>query len=157
MTIGGIGYGGYTPYYSGAQGITGVEDENKKGDTTGKVDKSQECQTCKNRKYVDGSDEENVSFKTPGHIDPNSAAAVVSAHEGMHVANAVKEGNKENADLVSATVSLKTSVCPECGRSYVSGGTTNTTIKYSESNPYEKNRKLLEGSFLKGQVIDSYL
>ena len=70
---------------------------------------------------------------------------------------AVKEGNKENADLVSATVSLKTSVCPECGRSYVSGGTTNTTIKYSESNPYEKNRKLLEGSFLKGQVIDSYL
>ena len=110
MTIGGIGYGGYTPYYSGAQGITGVtgiqgvsgitgvEDENKKGDTTGKVDKSQECQTCKNRKYVDGSDEENVSFKTPGHIDPNSAAAVVSAHEGMHVANAVKEGNKENAD-----------------------------------------------------------
>ncbi len=172
MTIGGIGYGGYTPYYSGIQrvtgiqgvtgvqgvsGITGVEDENKKGDRTGKVDKSQECQTCKNRKYVDGSDEENVSFKTPGHIDPNNAAAVVSAHEGMHVANAVKEGNKENADLVSATVSLKTSVCPECGRTYVSGGTTNTTIKYSESNPYEKNRKLLEGSFLKGQVIDSYL
>lgn len=29
-----------------------------------KVEKG-ECQTCKNRKYVDGSNENNVSFKTP--------------------------------------------------------------------------------------------
>ena len=29
-----------------------------------------ECETCKNRKYQDGSDE-NVSFKTASHISPN--------------------------------------------------------------------------------------
>ena len=36
----------------------------------GAVDKSKttECQTCKNRKYVDGSDEANVSFKSAAHV-----------------------------------------------------------------------------------------
>ena len=38
----------------------------------GAVDKSKttECQTCKNRKYVDGSNEANVSFKNAAHISP---------------------------------------------------------------------------------------
>lgn len=115
----------------------------------------EECQTCKNRKYVDGSDEGNVSFKTPGHIAPENSRAAVSAHESMHVANARREGNKENAELVSATVRLQTSVCPECGTPYVSGGTTNTTIKYSETNPYERSRGILEGELLKGQFVDA--
>lgn len=30
--------------------------------------KQKECQTCKNRKYVDGSDEANVSFKSAAHV-----------------------------------------------------------------------------------------
>jgi hypothetical protein len=33
-----------------------------------------ECATCAGRKYQDGSDEENVSFKTPGHVDPSQSA-----------------------------------------------------------------------------------
>ena len=36
-----------------------IEDENGK---------QKECQTCKNRKYVDGSDEANVSFKSAAHV-----------------------------------------------------------------------------------------
>ena len=82
--------------------------------------------------------------------------SMVMSHEQMHVANARQEGNKENADLVSASVRLKTAVCPECGKSYVAGGQTSTMIKYTESNPYERNRKVIEGSFLKGQYIDAY-
>lgn len=123
---------------------------------TGSVEKASksECQTCKGRKYVDGSDEGNVSFKAPGHISPGASASVVSAHEQEHVANAVREGNKEDNQLISASVSLKMSVCPECGRSYVSGGVTKTTIKYQESNPYESARKTIEGSYLRGQTVD---
>ncbi len=89
------------------------------------------CETCEKRKYVDGSNENDVSFKTPGHIDPAIAASVVSAHEHMHVANAIQEGSKEGSELLYATVQLKTSVCPECGRVYVSGGVTRTAIRHT--------------------------
>lgn len=114
------------------------------------------CHTCERRKYVDGSDEANVSFKTPGHIAPEQSAQMVMNHEQQHVANARREGAKENKELLSATVSLKIGVCPECGKTYVAGGTTNTTIKttYQESNPYEQARKTIEGSFLKGMNVD---
>ncbi|MDR0964808.1 MAG: hypothetical protein LBM60_09350, partial [Clostridium sp.] len=95
-----------------------------------------ECQTCKNRKYVDGSDE-NVSFKSASHISPESAASRVRAHEQEHVSNAYSEASQKNGKVVSAAVSIHTAVCPECKRSYVSGGTTRTMIMYrNEGNPY---------------------
>ena len=140
---------------------TGVEQtgkagkiEQESGAKGSKKVKQSECMTCKNRKYVDGSDEGNVSFKAPGHISPGNSAAMVSAHEQQHVANARREGSKENAQLVSANVQLKLAVCPECGTSYVAGGVTRTTIKYSEANPYDQNRKGLEGDALRGRNID---
>ena len=49
-----------------------------------------ECETCKNRKYQDGSDE-MVSFKSATHISPQSAASAVRSHEQEHVANAYKK------------------------------------------------------------------
>lgn len=113
-----------------------------------------ECQTCKNRKYVDGSNEADVSFKAPGHIDPAQSYSRVMSHEQEHMANARQKTSGFDARLVSASVSLKMGVCPECGRTYVAGGQTNTTIAYSKSNPYDRGRKTIEGSFLRGQNID---
>lgn len=104
-------------------------------------DSSTECQTCKNRKYKDGSDE-MVSFKSPTHISPESAGAAVRSHEQEHVSNAYSKAATSNAKVVSATVSIHMAICPECGRSYVSGGTTNTQIKYyNEENPYQQDLK----------------
>ncbi len=108
--------------------------EEEKSEAQERLDKQlgiEKCETCENRKYVDGSNEADVSFKSPGHIDPSSAASVVSAHEHQHVANAIQEGNKPDAELVSVSVSLKTDTCPECGRTYVSGGVTHTQIKHT--------------------------
>ncbi len=106
---------------------------------------NEECQTCKNRKYVDGSNEGDVSFKAPAHINPNHAGAVVMGHEQEHVANARAEGSKSNKELVSVSVTLQTSTCPECGRVYVSGGVTHTTMKTilggdENTNPYARQR-----------------
>ena len=113
-----------------------------------------ECETCKNRKYQDGSDE-NVSFKTASHISPNAAGAEVRAHEGEHVSNAYEKAAQNNGKVVNASVSIHTSICPECGRTYVSGGTTNTTIKYSnEDNPYTQNQKALDAIKYKGANVD---
>lgn len=121
----------------------------------GRKSSPEDCQTCKERKYQDGSDEANVSFKSASHISPNSAGSAVRAHEQEHVSNAYKKAAQKNGKVVNASVSIHTSICPECGRTYVSGGTTNTTIKYSnEDNPYQKDRKAQDAINLIGSNID---
>ncbi|MBQ6889274.1 MAG: hypothetical protein IJN54_17390 [Lachnospiraceae bacterium] len=113
-----------------------------------------ECQTCENRKYQDGSNE-MVSFKSASHISPEAAATRVRAHEQEHVSNAYKKAAMNNGKVMSATVSIQTSVCPECGRSYVSGGETNTQIKYyNEENPYQQDKKATDGIKYKGMNVD---
>lgn len=113
-----------------------------------------ECETCKNRKYVDGSDE-MVSYKAPTHISPQMAAGAVMAHEGEHVANAYSDAAQKNGKVISANVSIHTSVCPECGRTYVSGGTTNTQIKYyNEDNPYQQDLKSADRLKYQGANLD---
>ena len=99
-----------------------------------------ECQTCKNRKYQDGSDE-MVSFKSASHISPTASGSRVRAHEQEHVSNAYNKAEQNNGKVISATVSIHTAICPECGRTYVSGGETNTQIKYyNEENPYQQGK-----------------
>lgn len=94
-----------------------------------------ECETCKNRTYVDGSNEGNVSFKTPGHISAKASASVVRAHEYEHVSNALAEDRKPDAKLLSVSVTLKTAICPECGSVYVAGGETKTSIRRTKQTP----------------------
>lgn len=120
-----------------------------------------ECQTCKNRKYVDGSNENDVSFKTPSHIDPGNSAAAVMGHEREHVSNAIAKGNEKDKELLSVSVTLKTSVCPECGRVYVSGGETSTTIRTTkkvggdkDANPYAKLQANLDYLMASGANLD---
>ena len=163
-------YNGYTPYSytnsytpsgnaynvaigSGVGAPTGVsstEGESKvtlnPGESTqvspGRKSSPAECQTCKERKYRDGSDE-MVSFKSASHISPEASASRVRAHEQEHVNNAYSKASQKGGKVLSCNVSLKTAICPECGRSYVAGGTTATKISYpgSDKNPYMQNRK----------------
>ena len=152
MYIGGMS-NNYTIPISNIFKVTPINTNNSV-DSASKVPQTTECQTCENRKYVDGSNENDVSFKTPGVIKPEEAYAKVSAHERQHVANAVAKGNEPGAKLINANVRLKMEVCPECGRSYVAGGVTSTAIKYTEENPYEKNRKSFEAEALIGNNIN---
>ena len=110
-----------------------------------------ECETCRERMYQDGSDEGDVSFKAPGHISPEASASRVRAHEQEHVSNAYEKQAKGEGKVLSASVSLHTSICPECGRSYVSGGLTTTLIASEKPDPYSKNAKSLANAFGSGQ------
>ncbi|MCR4924015.1 MAG: hypothetical protein K5931_08435 [Lachnospiraceae bacterium] len=113
-----------------------------------------ECETCRNRKYQDGSDE-MVSFKSAAHISPAASKARVMAHEMEHVSNAYKKAEKNNGKVLQASVSLETAICPECGRSYVSGGETATRIQYkNEENPYVKELKDKQAQAFKGMNFD---
>ena len=164
MNVGAIG--GYTPIsyispYANAEKTSPAEKpqganaelsiDSKKVE---KTDPGYQCQTCSNRKYQDGSDE-NVSFKSATNIAPEAAASAVRGHEQEHVANAYDKAKQDNGKVISATVQIHTSICPECGKTYVSGGTTRTQIKYSnEENPYQKNLKDMQGGFLRGVNLD---
>lgn len=130
-------------------------DEDKAGKAPGRKSSPAECETCKNRKYQDGSNE-MVSFKAAGHIDPNNAAMVVMGHEQEHVSNAYRKAALGGGEVERATVRLKTDICPECGRTYISGGVTSTQIKYyNESNPYQKDMKASDAvSKYRGANVD---
>jgi len=144
--------GNATTAVSKVNRIAPVEDKNS---ITVEKAKPSECQTCKDRKYMDQSNDSNVSFQTPSHVSPQASFAAVSSHEQEHVSNAVSEGSKEGNKLVSSSVTLKMAVCPECGTPYVAGGTTHTQIQYNTSNPYENSRKSAEESLLKGMNFDA--
>lgn len=103
-----------------------------------------ECETCKSRKYQDGSDE-MVSFKTAAHISPGSSAAKVMSHEREHVSNAYEKASQKEGRVVQASVSLQTDTCPECGRSYVSGGQTTTTIAYQRDGQKTQEEQAVGG------------
>ena len=161
MSIMGAIGSGYSPYRSAAVGTSAVAGTkpilNPNASTAkapGRVSSPAECETCKNRKYQDGSDE-MVSFKSAQHISPQSAPARVRGHEAEHVSNAYKDAAMNNGKVLQASVAIKTAICPECGRTYVCGGTTTTKIRYeNEDNPYEKERKAMHRQGLVGANID---
>lgn len=111
-----------------------ADGEDKEAPETGGEDKKTpaeemedaECQTCKRRKYQDGSDDPGVSFKTPTKVSPEAAASAVRGHEHEHVTRERAKAEREDRKVVSQSVTYHTGICPECGRYYVSGGTTRT-------------------------------
>lgn len=108
-----------------------------------------ECQTCKNRKYKDGSDDPGVSFKTATRVSPEKAAAAVRSHEMEHVSREKAKAQREDREVVSQSVTYKTGVCPECGSPYVSGGTTRTVTKGKVDQMYG-----MGGAAEKGRYLD---
>lgn len=94
----------------------------------------EDCETCKNRKYQDGSDDPGVSFKTATKISPDEAASAVKSHEMEHVFRERGKAQREGREVVSQSVVIHTGICPECGRVYVSGGTTTTTTRKADEN-----------------------
>lgn len=95
-----------------------------------------ECATCASRTYVDGSNDPGVSFKSPAHISPEASFAMVSSHEQEHVTNERARAQSENREVISQSVQIFSSVCPECGKHYASGGVTRTTTGAKATSAY---------------------
>lgn len=99
----------------------GKEGKSKKG----RFDKN-DCETCKNRSYQDGSNDPGVSFKAPTKMTPEQAATAVMGHEMEHVTRNQAEAKASGREVISQSVTLHTGICPECGRTYIAGGETRT-------------------------------
>ncbi len=92
--------------------------------------RAERCETCARRKYQDKSDDPSVSFQTPTHLSPAQAEVMVRMHEQEHVRHETMKARREGKE-VETRVSIHYSVCPECGRLYVSGGTTRVVTRES--------------------------
>ena len=112
------------------------------------------CYTCENRKYVDQSDDASVSFQTPTKVSPNMAAAAVASHEQEHVRNEQAKAHREDRQIISQSVSLTYDTCPECGRHYVSGGTTRTTSVGKSDSEDSFEPTLIEPGTADGEPSD---
>lgn len=100
-----------------------------------------ECETCEKRKYQDGSDDMGVSFKTPTNVKPEQAASAVRGHEMEHVVREQAKAKREGREVVSQSVTMHTGICPECGKAYVSGGTTHTVTRAAPENDYAQQER----------------
>ena len=118
--------------------------ETQKGNN---VDDGQ-CTTCSERRYVDQSDDSSVSFQTPTNVSPEQSFAQVSAHEQEHVTNDRKSAEEDGGEVLYQSVSYRMASCPECGKYYISGGTTKTVSKHPVEKPgYDPE---------KGNIVDKY-
>lgn len=106
-----------------------------------------ECTTCANRAYQDVSDDSSVSMQTPTKLKPSEAASAVMSHEMEHVVNEQAKARNEGREVISQSVQIHTSICPECGVVYVSGGVTKTTTA-GKANPYENDDEKAIGNLL---------
>lgn len=104
-----------------------------------------ECPACKNRKYVDGSDDPGVSFKTPTSVSPGQSKMAVLSHEKEHVTRNRAEAEAEGREVTHSSVSLQYATCPECGKQYVSGGLTRTTTQGIPDRTNEMMKNALLG------------
>ncbi len=110
-----------------------------------------ECESCRNRKYRDWSDDPTVSYQTPTSVSREGAYEAVVSHENEHVRHEQARAQATGRKVVYQHVSVHMSVCPECGRVYVSGGetVTATTIDPKKNGTGEDR---LED---KGRTIDT--
>ena len=113
------------------------EDGPKIGETPSaqEVAEEGECQTCKKRKYQDGSDDPGVSFKTATRVDPKMAQAAIRGHENEHVVRERAKAMQEDRKVLSQSVSYHNAICPECGKVYLAGGTTRT-VTVNQPEPF---------------------
>lgn len=135
-----------------AEDIPAVEDK----ESAAEVAEDAKCETCEKRKYQDGSDDPGVSFKTATRVAPETAQAAVRGHEMEHVVREQAKAKREGRKVVSQSVTYHTGICPECGKIYISGGTTRTVTAANNAaeNKRESLRKRFSGKTL-GTSLDA--
>ena len=123
------------------EGVPGVEDTK----SAAEVAEDAKCETCEKRKYQDESDDPGVSFQTATKVDPRAAQAAVRGHEMEHVVRERAKAEREGRRVVSQSVTYHSGICPECGKFYVSGGTTRTVT--AADNSADDMKELLRKRF----------
>lgn len=105
------------------------------------------CATCASRVYQDASNDPGVSFKSPTHVSPEQSHSAVMSHENEHVQREQQKADQEDREVVSQSVTLSRSICPECGKSFISGGVTKT-VTQSKQGYNQPTKEELKGLYV---------
>ncbi len=127
-----------------------VENKTAAGVQKKDVNKVGECETCATRRYQDGSNDAGVSFKTPTRLTPAQASSAVVSHEKEHYTREASRAESENKDVLVNSIRIHSSICPDCGKAYVSGGET-TTVTRTRKNDSPSPLKEVQSD---GQRLD---
>mgnify|MGYP001274343219 CR=1 FL=1 len=149
------GYSDFAYYNKNAESASssiGVQTDNSTTSASA-VKAPKECQTCKRRKYQDQSNDPSVSFQTPQSIPSSFAYSIVYAHENEHVRNEQAAAKAKGLKVVYQSVTIHTGVCPECGKMFISGGTTVTITKPDDSKQDNKKTSAYKNTSA-GQILD---
>ncbi|MGE5416588.1 MAG: hypothetical protein ACM3UZ_07485 [Acidobacteriota bacterium] len=73
------------------------------------------------------------------------------SHENEHVNRERAKASQKGGEVVNQSVQIFTDNCPECGRTYVSGGETRTTVRTTVRSDSGANSNQ---SF--GKLVDVY-
>lgn len=125
-----------------------IRNKNASGIEKKDIRKANDCQTCKERKYQDDSDDSGVSFQSPTSIKGNVGNTVMS-HEREHYTREASKAKAEGKEVLRNEIKIKRSMCPECGKIYVAGGTTTTVTKEEKEKQKQLNTE--------GDVLDVQL
>ena len=129
--------------YGGVAAVPGgvnAPQQTQRTNQAAKADGDYNCKTCSERRYKDGSDDGGVSFQKPTKVSPGRSANAVFGHEREHFVREGAKAKREGKEVVSNTIQIHYSTCPECGRRYASGGETRTVTK-GESEYAKLRRK----------------
>ena len=108
-----------------------------------------QCETCRNRRYKDDSNDSAVSFQSATKMTPAAAAVKVRGHEMEHVRRESIKAEAEGKRVVSQTVQILTDSCEECGKIYVSGGLTRTRTRIDMTDFHKTFMLGFDGSDVK--------
>ncbi len=128
-----------------------VENKTAAGIEKKEINKIDDCKTCSERRYIDDSNDGGVSFQSATKINPSQVASAVMGHEKEHYTREQTQAKLDGKEVVSNEIKLSKSICPECGKVYVSGGET-TTVTKGEVNP---SKKALEKNEVQGINFDA--
>jgi len=111
-----------------------------------------DCYTCSNRRYQDVSDDPGVSFQAPTRLTPGQAAIAVPNHEREHYMREESNAMREGREVLSNQIRIFHDTCPECGRTYVSGGETRTVTAYRQEEEDPHVAELIGGGLMNLQI-----
>lgn len=80
-------------------------------------------------------------MQSPTHLSPDEAPGAVIAHEREHVQHNAEKAAREG-EKATSFIQIHTSICPECGRIFVSGGTTTTYYSKKDPLPEDESKGL---------------
>ncbi len=122
-----------------------VENKTSAGIEKKDINKIDDCKTCSERKYQDVSDDGGVSFQSATKVSPGQAASAVMGHEREHYSREQSKADREGRKVVSNEIRLTHGICPECGKTYVSGGVTTTKTRSEQPSQKALNKNEVKG------------